>query len=137
VSDIVSRWVVAQHHDVADADRDPSGYVRADVLERWIAAARDAYLERCSRLRAVVFDMRSTSVVDASRLGRAPTAVRVSAGAKEVWPDAFSVAVRVRARGADDAEPVDVQWIVAVASGVSSEIRDQLIALEHGARHTN
>src|SRR5262245_42785811 len=52
MSGIVSRWPVLQRHAVDSTDLDANGAVRTEVALGWIAAACDAYLERCTVLRA-------------------------------------------------------------------------------------
>ena len=101
MSGIFTKWVVLQHHDVTAGDLDTGGVVRDDVVVRWIEAARDAYLDCCPVLREKAAD---TVVTIRCDLGAVPAGARfegassvsVSAGATEFWPDAFTLAIRVR-----------------------------------------
>jgi len=143
-----SRFVIAERHAVAADDLDPSGSVRGEVLERWIAAACDAYLEKCSvladlaqreqgavRVAPVAFPI-------AREVGKQAMVV-VSAGATEFRPRSFTLAVRVRAMGGDDDVVLNLPYDVSVVdrSGEAVElddgVRDELIALEHSASHFN
>ena len=77
------------------------------------------------------------------QLGGAPTVV-VTATATEVLPEAFVVAVRIRPLAADSDDPLDLACeirledpVTGAAQDIGRDIRDELIALEHGARHYN
>ena len=148
MSGFVSRWVVAQRHDIAAADLDEAGVVRGEVLERWVADVCAAYLDECT----VLCDSASTtgrtirlsvaSVPEAALPGE-PESVVASAGANEFRPTSFTVAIRVRSGGGSDDRVVNLRAEVAVVTEAGDEtvlgddVRDQLIALEHSARHTN
>jgi hypothetical protein len=148
MSSFVSRWVVLQQHDVAPGDLDDAGAVRADALDRWIVATRDEYLDQCTEVRerqrsGLLIRFRPDAVPAGALPGR-PASVTVSAGAKELYPDSFTMAFRIRAYGGTDDTVVNVACVVSLedpATGAVQElgdaIRDQLIALEHAARHTN
>jgi len=78
-----------------------------------------------------------------ARLGR-PSAVAVSAGAREIRPSSFTIAVRLRASGSTTEVAVNVACVVSLedpATGETRElgddIRHELVALEHGAEHYN
>ena len=145
---ILTKWVVLQSHVLGADDSDAAGAVRDDVVVRWIEAARDAYLECCPVLRERASDGGYSMRCD---LGRLPEGARfagafsvsVSAGATEFWPDAFTLAVRVRGFGGADAA-CNIECRVSLvdpATGAPCElgdaVRDELIALAHGAQHYN
>jgi acyl-CoA thioesterase FadM len=141
----MTRWVVCEEHRVDAADVDTEGRIRHESVERWVDAACRAYLDCCDQLRqrgsaGFVLRSRIAHELDPARLG-SPDSVVVSATATEVRPDSFIVAVRVR--GAFDGA-VDAACEVFVEdpatgerSEIGREIRDELIALEHAARHFN
>ena len=54
MSSFSTRWSVLQAHDVAGSDLDPDGFLADDALERWIAEARAAYVDQCSRLHKLI-----------------------------------------------------------------------------------
>lgn len=148
MSGFVSRWVVAQRHEVAAADLDDDRAVRGEVLERWVAEACAAYLDECT----VLFDAAcatgltvrlSVASLPEAALPGGPTSVVASAGANEFRPTSFTVAVRVRSGGGSDDRVVNLRAEVALATEdgeetvLGDDVRDELIALEHAARHTN
>lgn len=68
----------------------------------------------------------------------------MSASATEVFPTSFVISLRVRATGGESDELVNASCTVELAdpaTGAGREIdngiRDELIALEHAARHFN
>ena len=149
MSGFVSRWVVRRICPVGDADLDESGSVRPEVVERWLSEIRAEYLERCQVLRelqarsGLEFQFRLSRPVEPARLGT-PTAVAVSAGATELLPDSITLAFRLRPRGGTGDDAVNASGVLALvdpATGVACElgddVRDELIALEHAAQHTN
>jgi acyl-CoA thioesterase FadM len=135
---------VARQLPVAAADLDADGLVTGAALERWIVDACDAYLERCTVLRAfqeqagLERKLRIGARPDASRLGDA-TAVLVSSRATEFLPDALTIAVRVRSADGvvDTTCTFQLHDAAGSAAPLTDEIRDELIALEHAASHTN
>jgi hypothetical protein len=145
---IVSRWVVLQEHAVTADHLDADGNVLDEVVERWIDEVCAAYLDRCRTLHemeerdGLALRSRVGAVPPGARLGR-PTAVTVSAGAREVRRGSFTLAVRLRATG--DASDVAVNAACVsledLAKGegrdLGDEVRDELIALEQDARHFN
>jgi len=148
LSGFVSRWVIAQHHDIAATDLDAAGVVRAEVLERWVADACAAYLDECTVLcdaaSATGHTIRlSVAPIPEAALPGGPQSVVASAGANEFRPTSFTVAIRVRSGGGSDDRVVNLRAEVALVTDAGDEtvldddVRDQLIALEHAARHTN
>jgi acyl-CoA thioesterase FadM len=148
MSGFVSRWFVSQRHPVGAADLDADGVLRDDAIERWIADARDAYLDECREVRGrqrsgLVVRTRDRDLPRGAQLGPAQS-VTVSAGATEIHPTSFTMAFRVRTYGSADDMVFNLTSVVSLedpATGEDQElgaaIRDELIALEHAARHTN
>ena len=144
----MSRWVVLQDHAVAAEDVDTSGAVRDDVLTRWITDARNEYLDQCRELRerqraGLLIRMRDGAIPAGAVRGR-PASVTVSAGATEMYPTSFTMAFRVRSHGSADDVALNVTCEVSLedprtgdAPELGDAVRDELIALEHAARHTN
>ena len=149
-SSVVSRWVVARKFEPGPADLDARGVLRDDVLQHWIDEVRDAYLEQCVVLRATVDQSgletrHRSSMPPAGAAFGSPDTVVVSAGVTEVHPESFTMALRLRSIGqGEDDVAVNVSCVVSLedpATGAASEIddaiRDEMISLEHAARHYN
>ena len=149
MSSIVSRWVVRREHRVGGDDVDAEGGLRDGVIERWIDDARDAYLERCAVVQAMiaalelVLQARPSQRPGREFFGR-PSTIVVSAGVTEVYPNSFVMAFRVRSFGQVGDVVANVTSRVSLVDSASGEpcelgdgVRDELIALEHAARHTN
>ncbi len=127
---------------------DPRGVLRDEVIQRWIIDARDEYLDQCRQLRArqrsgLLITTRDRDFPSGARLAGA-TGVTVSAGATEIHPTSFTMAFRVRGTGTDDDVVVNATSIIGLedpksgeAQEIDATIRDDLIALEHAARHIN
>jgi hypothetical protein len=146
---IVTKWVVLESHDVTGDDLDAAGRLRDDVVTRWIESVRDAYLGRCPVLRdkaaAAGYTVRCepAALPEAARFDGA-TSVSVSAGATEFWPDAFTLAVRIRGYGGDDEPSCNIDCRVSLVDpgtgesiDLGDDVRDELIALAHAAQHYN
>jgi hypothetical protein len=146
---IVSKWVVLREHAVGAEDVDADNNLLDEVLARWVDDVGAAYLERCrvlSEMRnrdGLVLRSRVGPLPAGARLGR-PSAVAVSAGAREVRPNSFTIAVRLRAAGGATDVAVNVACVVSLedpatgeARELGDDIRDELIALEHAAEHYN
>jgi acyl-CoA thioesterase FadM len=149
MSGISTRWVVLAVHPVTEQDLDAGGTVSDETVERWIDAARSAYLDRCTVLRqmqersGLVLRHRPGIRPSGALLGR-PTDVAVTASASEVRPASFTISVRMRPGGGDRDLPVNATCVIRLedeATGevreLGTEIRDELIALEHSATHFN
>jgi acyl-CoA thioesterase FadM len=146
VSGISTRWVVLDQYPVTAAELDDEGRISDAAVERWVAAARDAYLDRCELLRhpgpGIALRSRTVTHPPAAALG-GPDMVAVSASAAEVRPTSFTISVRVRP-GGDEGAPLNVTCVIRLedeatgeARPLGEEIRDELIALEHAAQHFN
>ena len=149
MSSFVSRWVVRREHRVGRDDLGADGVLRDDAIERWIHDARDAYLERCTTVQRMIRDSKFVLHAGASELpggagfGR-PATVVVSAGVTEVFPAAFTMAFRVRGYGQVGDNVVNATcrvWLEDPTTGerceLGDDVRDELVSLEHAARHTN
>jgi acyl-CoA thioesterase FadM len=87
--------------------------------------------------------IRDRDLPTGDQMGR-PTTVVVSAGATELFPTSFTMAFRIRSDGTSAGIVINTTCAVSLedpSTGESAElgaaIRDELIALEHGARHTS
>jgi hypothetical protein len=143
---IHTTWSVRQDHPVTADDLTPDGAISDDAIREWIARALAAYLEQCpvleqhrarSGLQVTTTESRSAE----TRLAPAPE-MMVTATATEIFPTSFVVAVRVRPIAGNDDQPLDVTCSVQLedpttgaAQPLGEDIRDELIALAHAARH--
>ncbi len=146
---IVSKWVVRREHAVGVDDVDANGNVLDKALARWVDEICAAYLDRCRVLNEIrdrhglVLRSRVGPLPPGARLGR-PSAVVVSAGAREVRRSSFTVALRLRAADGETDVAVDAACVVSLEDPgtgdtreLGDDVRDELIALEHGAAHFN
>jgi hypothetical protein len=146
---IHTTWSVRLDDAVTPGDLASDGSIGDDAVRGWIDRAVHAYVDQCHILEAtrardgLVVRVTGEAPVRASRLAAAPQ-VLVTATATEVFPDRFVVAVRVRPVGGDDDHPLDVSRSVELVDPgtvqpqeLGTEIRDELIALSHAARHYN
>ena len=145
----MSRWPVLLEHAVGPEDLDAEGRIRDDVVERWVDDVCAAYLEHCVVLAAALereglrVRSRTVKLPHGERLGH-PTEVVVSAGATEILPESFTIAVRLRPFGGEREVALNGARTIQLedpATGevhpVTNDIRDELIALAHAARHFN
>jgi acyl-CoA thioesterase FadM len=148
VSGILSRWSVLREHTVATRDVDPAGAVHDAVVAGWIDDAVDAYLEQCRALASTVARAgltldRSYRPPDFDALTGRPATVVLTASATEYSPTSVTIALRIRSSGGDDDRALNVRCEVRAldATGApyefADDVRDELIALEHAARHFN
>jgi acyl-CoA thioesterase FadM len=128
---MVSRWPVLVSLPVSASDRDNEGKLNDAAIDRLFAAARAAYLERCSTVDPAALE---ASAIASARGAPAGDGVTVSVNVVEVFPSRFTMEARIR--------PADGEGIAGTASctlspedGVSTEMRDEFIALAHGAAH--
>jgi hypothetical protein len=148
VTEISTKWSVLQAHTPSAEDLDAHGAVLTEVIDGWIDHACRAYLAQCTVLDgmcardALELECRHDAIAPGALAGR-PTSVVVSATATEVWPDAFAISVRIRPRDGASERPLNVACEIRLrdATGtpaaLGNGIRDELIALEHSARHYN
>jgi hypothetical protein len=146
---ISSKWSVVTEHPVGPEDVGADHLMTDAAVDRWATGAAATYLRQCPKLE----DQRSgarlvlTTTVR-PRSGTAnlngATSVAVSATATEVFPRAFVISVRIRPVGGECTDPVDLTCEIRLedpatgaAQDIGSEVRDELIALEHAARYFN
>lgn len=133
----MTKWLVLQEYAVDD------GVVSDETVERWVDAARLAYLEHCSALPRERLRHRTGTLPPGSALGR-PASVLVTASASEVRPSSFTISVRLRPLGGERDFAMNAAVVIRLedpATGevqpLGDEVRDELIALEHSAQHFN
>ena len=149
MSGFASRWVVLQRHNLGAGDFDADGFVCAEVVDAWLADARAAYLDKCAVLQAlrerVGGELQATVTRPPARdrIGR-PTAVIVTAGATALYPDAITLAFRIRPLGGEGDDGINAACSVVLVDPATGErcelgddVRDELIALEHAAEHVS
>jgi acyl-CoA thioesterase FadM len=140
-----SRWVVLREFAVGADDLDSDGGVRAAAVERWMDETRAAYLERCVVLRelqersGLELRARVHQAPAPERFGQ-PSEVIVGAGATEIRPTSFTIALRLRPTGGDGDAAINAAYEVSLEDPETGEpcklgtdVRDELIALEHAA----
>jgi acyl-CoA thioesterase FadM len=144
----MTQWSIGLDRTVTDADRDEDGYVKAEVLGRWLTEAVDAYLAQCHELHRQVEGAEGYSLVRrpsrqprSSLLGR-PAEVLVTASATEIKPTEFYITVRVRPFGGDEDLPINVTCRVSIEDSVTGEpmelgsaVRDEIVAIEREAEY--
>ena len=84
----MSKWLVLDEHPVTPEDRTDDGVVSDAALQRWVDAARAAYLKHCQVLNGRtdgVLRLRDNAPARAVYLGRAGLVV-VSASVTEELP---------------------------------------------------
>ncbi|HSO93916.1 MAG TPA: hypothetical protein VLS53_05535 [Candidatus Dormibacteraeota bacterium] len=144
------RWPVRQMHTVTPAQLDATGAISDRTLEEWVSAACTEYLDGCTVLESLrarsglSLVRQARQLPGGERLG-CPTTVVVSASVPEVRPSSFTLAVRLRPVGGDDAgHVIDSSCLVHLENAATGEpadlgeaVRDELIAIERSARHHN
>jgi hypothetical protein len=146
---ILSKWSVATEHPVVPEDLGADHRITDGAIDRWATAATATYIAQCPKLEerragaGLVLSAHMSSHAGGMKLGGA-TSVFVSATATEVFPRAFVIAVRIRPAGTESPDPLDLTCDIQLedpstgaALAIDNEIRDELIALEHAARHYN
>ena len=89
----MTKWLVLDEHPVTPEDRTDDGVVSDAALQRWVDAARAAYLEHCQVLNGRtdgVLRLRDNTPARAVYLGQAGSVV-VSASVTEVRPASFTI----------------------------------------------
>jgi len=145
MSGFVTRWSIGLDRQVSEAERDPDGYLRADVLGAWLSEAVETYLRQCEQLhrRAEGYELvrRPSRQPRASLLGR-PAEVLVTASATEIRATEFFVSVRVTPFRGDEDLPINITCRVSIedprtgeAIELGNEVREELVAIERNAEY--
>jgi acyl-CoA thioesterase FadM len=130
---MLSRWPVLISVPLAAEDCDDQERMTDAAIERVFGAARAAYFEQCTTVDRATSEIVGTSI----RRGAATVpsrSVTVSASVVEIFPESFTMEARIRTEGSDDVV-ADARCSVLLGGGVTDSIRDEFIALAHGARH--
>jgi len=131
---IATRWPVVVSATVQAGDTAPDGHLTDAGAARLAGVARAAYLDQCTAVTAAEVTIQSTAA--AIRPVTVGTDVTVSAAVTEIYPDSFVMATRIRPASGDDGAAVAADVWLRLSSGqVTTELRDELIALAHAASH--
>jgi acyl-CoA thioesterase FadM len=127
---IVSRWPVRIECPITDGDLDFGGMLTGDAVERVFSEARGAYFNTCSSIPGNVEIERGEFQAGTAATGE--SAVSVVVAVVEIFNDRFTMQARIRGR--------DNREVLATArctyhGEVSSEMREEFIALAHAAMH--
>ena len=153
MSMIVSRWPVLLSVPLAAGDCGADGRLTDAAVARLFALARDAYFEQCpsvdpaalellgaSQVVGVALDPAALELLGASHVvgvaldpDSAPT---ISVNVTEVYPDSFRMTAHIRPE-AGEGIAADAACVLAPPAGVPDAMRDEFIALAHGARYTH
>jgi acyl-CoA thioesterase FadM len=129
---MVSRWSIRITVPLATDDCDDAGHLTDAGAQRVFAVARSAYFARCS-----TFDPRTVTVLNSAiRRGDAVAgdAVSIAVNVSEVFPDSWRMIARIRpVAGGDTA--ADARCTLSTGADVTTAMRDEFIALAHGASH--
>ena len=145
MSGITTQWSIGLDRSVGPDDLDNDGYVRAEVLAGWLAAAVDAYVAQCQTLQQVPphhhIVRRPGRQPRASLLGR-PSDVLVTASVTEITWTEIVVTIQVRPYGSDVDLPLSVTCRVSVEdqdtgdpAQLDAAVRDEITALERAAEY--
>lgn len=127
---MVSRWPVLRTVQITPDDVGANGLLSEDGARRIATEASAAYFDLCTSVSAEDLETRSIKV---RRGSASPTdVVTASAGVVEVLSDQFILSVRIRPSGTDGVV-ADVSSVFSTGSDVTTEMRDEFIALAHGA----
>jgi hypothetical protein len=133
-SEMVSRWPVLVTLGVEPGECDEEGRLTGAAVERLFARGRDAYFELCTTVEGSTVEVLASSV-DRGSVAPGDGGVTVSVGVVEVFPDSFTMTARVRpARSSVEGHTAASGWCSLSPGGeVSTAMRDEFIALAHGA----
>ena len=140
--DVLTRWGLVLH--LPEEARDAPSVI---TIEDAFARGWDAYLERCEALTAFLDEATAAVRVVSGRTAASPAGDLLEAGAQiavsvvEVRPSSFVIAVRIRPAGDPDGGPIDGRWTLVLERTITGErlpvpreVRDELIAIQLGAR---
>ena len=134
MSSIVSRFPVSFRAALGPADIDGDGRVTIEAVERIFAAARDAYFADSQSIDITSTSATLSSLRQSEPFDTVATPVTVAVGVTEIFPESFTMALRIRRHA--DSGAVDARADVTLDGPVTAEIRDECIAREHAARFT-
>ena len=101
-------------------DFDADGFVRADVVDGWLAEARDAYLERCVGVRelrdrpGLEFRFRTCAGAGARAVGPADRRVVTARAPPSSIPTSFTLAFRLRPTDGDGDGAINVRSVLTL-----------------------
>jgi hypothetical protein len=134
MSSIVSRWPIASRATLAHSDIDEDGRVTIEAVERIFAGVRDAYFLESPTVDGAAASAMLTSLRQSEPFDRVETPVTAAVGVTEIFPESFTMALRIRPHSGSGA--VDARATVTIGEPVTDALRDELIAREHAARFT-
>ncbi len=128
---MISRWPVRVEVPIDAGDCDDAGRLSDAGVERVFAVARAAYFDLCRTIDPGTLEIRRSAVRHGE--AKAGSGVSVSVNVTEVFPDTFTMAARIRSESGD----VSADALCALSPGgtVTDAMRDEFIALAHGATH--
>jgi hypothetical protein len=130
-SAMVSKWPVLLYLPVGSEDRDEEGRLTGEACARMFAAGRAEYFDLCRTI-----DGGAVTVLEAPaprRTAAVDDQVSMSVNVVELFPDRFTMTARIRPA---EGEGIAADVVCTVSAGeVTDEVRDELIAMAHGARH--
>jgi hypothetical protein len=134
MSGMLSTWPVLVPLPVSGDDVDAEGRLTAPAVLGLFERVREVYLAGCTTLAGRAVEVADVVVTPGVPVGAGE--VLVSASVVEVFPDRFTMHVRVRPA---EGEGIAAEGRCSILPGgpVTDEIRDELIALAHAARHWN
>jgi acyl-CoA thioesterase FadM len=131
-AEMVSRWPVLLSLPVVDGDTDERGCLTDDGVERLFAEARHSYFDMCTTVDEAAIEVRGTSIQRGNAVV-GDDGVTISVQVTEIFPDSFTMTARVRPRDRSD---LGANASCSLSAGeVTTEMRDEFIALAHNARH--
>ena len=134
MSSIASKWPVLVSVPVTEADRDEAGLLTEAAAERAFGEARTAYLGGCRTLAGRGIEVEDVVLARRDALDASISEITVSVSVVEVFPDRFTMHVRIRP-SEGDAIAAEGSCSLVPAGGVGNDVRDELIALAHAASH--
>ena len=131
---MVSRWPVLVSLPVSAADAGGDGRLLETAAERLFAGGRDEYLARCRTFDGGSAEVRDVRIIPGGASVAGVEEATVSVSVVEVFPDRFTMNARIRPAGGEGVA-ADAWCDVVPGGPVTDDIRDELIAFAHEARH--
>lgn len=134
-SAILSRWPVRVTVSITEADLEADDRLTTAAAQRCFAVARDAYFAKCTTLDPAAIEVRDVAITNTNAAASGAT-VTVSVSVVEIFPDIFTMNMRIRPEEGDGIA-ADGTCTLSLGTGqlVTDAIRDEFIALAHGARY--